>query len=101
MIKPVPRPYIRRQLLVCTNKRDPSTGKPSCGMHGSIELRERLKAEIKARGLKREVLVTGTSCLDYCPAEGCTVAFYPEGEFAIVNITPEDEKALLEKLIEG
>lgn len=98
MIKPVRPPYSVRQLLVCTNQRDPSTGKPSCGRNGGVGLRERLKGEVKARGLKDKVIVTGTSCLGYCPEKGCAVGILPEGEWAIVDVTPEDEAALLEKI---
>lgn len=101
MQKPVRAPYTTRQLLVCTNQRDPSTGKPSCGMNGSLGLRERLKGEVKARGLKDKVMVTGTTCLGYCPAQGCAVGFVPDGDWAIVDITEEDEAALLERLTRG
>jgi predicted metal-binding protein len=101
MFKPVRRPYTTRQLLVCTNKRDPEKGKPSCGMNGGVELRERLKQEIKARGLKGTYIVTSSGCMDYCPAEGCAVGFYPEGEFAIVGTEPEGDAELLDRLING
>jgi predicted metal-binding protein len=101
MFKPVRKPYTTRQLLVCTNKRDPTTGKASCGMNGSIDMLGRIKAEVKSRGIKGQVIATGTGCLDYCPAEGCAVGFYPEGEFALVGTTPEDEAMLLEKLTQG
>lgn len=62
-------------------------------------MRDRLKHELKARGLKGEVMVTGTSCLGFCPAEGCTVAFYPEGEFMISDVSPEAEAEILEKAL--
>ncbi len=101
MLRPVKQPYSVRQVLVCTNVRDPSTGKPSCGMNDSAGFRDRIKQLVKARGLKGQVMVTGTSCLDYCPAQGCTVAFYPENKWAIVDISPESEEAVLARALAG
>lgn len=98
-MKPLKRPYSQRQMLICTNSRDPVTGKPSCGMNGSAALRERLKMEVKARGLKGTVMVTTTGCMDVCPSEGCVVAFYPEGEFALSPTGIEVDAGLLERLL--
>ena len=97
MFRPVRAPFTKRQILICTNQRDPSTGKPSCGMNGSIGMRDRMKAKLKERGLKGQLIVTGTSCLDYCPAQGCTVAIWPDGEFLISDVSPEAEEALIER----
>jgi predicted metal-binding protein len=99
MLRPVKPPFAVRQVLVCTNQRDPSTGKASCGMNGSLGLRERLKAEIKSRGLKGRVIVTGTSCLDYCPAQGCAVGFHPDGEFFLADVN--DDQLILDRLLKG
>lgn len=101
MSTPVKPPYSVRQVFVCTNVRDPQWGKPSCGRNGAIELRERLKKTVKERGLKRQVLVTQSGCLDHCPQTGCTVAIYPENEWAVVECTPEEEEALLARILEG
>ena len=101
MPRPVKPPYSVRQVLVCTNVRDLSTGKPSCGRNDSVGFRDRIKALVKARGLKGQVMVTGTSCLDYCPAQGCTVAFYPENKWAIVEISPASEEAVLARALAG
>ncbi len=97
-MKPVKSPYAKRQLLVCFNSRDPSTGKPSCGMNGSAALRDYLKKTVKERGLKGEVIVTGTGCLDICPAHGCAVAFQPEGEFFLSDTTEEAGEELIRYL---
>jgi predicted metal-binding protein len=94
---PLKPPYMVRQLLVCTNVRDPATNRPSCGRNGGIELRERLKAEVKAAGKKGEVMVVGTSCLGFCPKEGCTVGFNPDNTWFVVM--PEEEDHLKEKLL--
>jgi predicted metal-binding protein len=86
-------------MLVCTNRRDPSAPKPSCGNNGGAELRERLKLAVKERGLKGTVIVTSTGCMDICPADACLVAFQPDGEFALVSGAPEDDAALLDRLL--
>lgn len=100
-MKAVKRPYERRQLLICTNARDPSTGKPSCGLNGAEELLGLLKKTVKERGLKPRVIVTRAGCLDICPDKGCIVGFQPEGEFFHEECTPEGGARLLDRLTEG
>ena len=101
MSRVVKPPYTVRQVLVCTNLRDPATGKPSCGMNGGAGLRERLKKTVKERGLKGRVMITGSRCLDFCPAQGCVVALYPENEWRIVDADAANDEALLERAITG
>lgn len=100
-MKTLKRPWSHRHLLVCTNARDPATGKASCGMNGAAALRDALKKTVKERGLKGTVMVTATGCLDICPSEGCAVAFYPEAEFFLSDTDAPAAEALLEKLVEG
>lgn len=101
MSRVVNPPYSLRHVLVCTNVRDPSKGKPSCGLNGGTELRERLKKAVKERGLKGQVKITGTSCLDFCPNQGCVVAYYPENEWEIVDGTPDQDEDILRRAVEG
>lgn len=62
-------------VFVCTHERPQDSGKASCGGQGSKDLLERLRAEVKAHGLKGRVRVTSSGCLDLC-ARGCVaVAF--------------------------
>jgi (2Fe-2S) ferredoxin len=70
-------------------------------MHGSAEMRDRMKRTLKERGLKGTVIVTGTSCLGYCPAEGCAVGFYPEGEFFLSEVSPEAEEEILARALKS
>jgi (2Fe-2S) ferredoxin len=70
-------------------------------MNGSVAFREHLKKTVKERGLKGQVMITGTSCLDFCPAQGCTIAIYPDNEWAIVDISPESEEAVLARALGG
>ena len=94
---PLKPPYTVRQVQICTNRRDPSMNRASCGANGGAELRERLKAAAKAAGRKGEVMVIGTSCLGYCPAEGCAVGVVPDGEWEI--LLPEQEEAFLQRVL--
>jgi predicted metal-binding protein len=94
---PVKPPCTQRHLLVCTHQRDANGPKPSCGAHGGQALRDALKLRVKAAGLKGQVKVTATGCLDYCPAEGIAVGFYPDDEHYIVDSGEQD--ALWERLV--
>ncbi len=100
-MKPVKRPYEVRQLVVCTNQRDPSTGKSSCGQNGAEALLGQLKKAVKERGLKGQVLVTKSGCLDICPDRGCIVGFHPEGAFFHEECDAEAGERLLQRLSEG
>ncbi len=100
-MKAVKRPYELRQLLICTNARDPSTGKSSCGQNGAQPILEYLKKTVKERGLKGKVIVTKTGCLDICPEHGCIVGFQPESEFFHAECTIEEADALLARLTAG
>jgi predicted metal-binding protein len=101
MSRPIKPPYTVRQVLVCTNLRDPSTGKPSCGLNGANALRDRLKKTVKERGLKGRLMVTGTSCLDICPAQGGVVVYYPENDWQLTETEPEVDEAILARALEG
>ena len=97
---PVKPPCTHRHLLVCTNVRPDGSPKPSCGRQGGVELREALKIRVKDAGLKGVVKVTAAGCLDYCPAEGVVVGFYPDGDYLIAEAATEAD-ALWARLIEG
>src|SRR5512136_1705844 len=77
----------RTHLMVCAG-----TGCVSCG---SLNLKERLEEELKARGLSDEVKVVITGCNGFC-AEGPIMVVYPEGIF-YKKLTPEDIPFLVEE----
>ena len=68
------------------------TGCVSCG---SLQLRERLSAELENRRLSDEVQLVITGCNGFC-AEGPIVVVYPEGIF-YKKLTPEDIPFLVEE----
>lgn len=68
-------------LFVCVNRRPDGTPKGSCAARGAVELHEKLKAELKARGLAAtEVRACSSSCLDTCWA-GPSIAVEPDDYF--------------------
>lgn len=94
-------PFSVRQVLVCTNVRDPASGKPSCGRNGGIELREKLKVAVKKLGVKGQVIVTASGCVDFCPASGCAVGMHPENEWSVQETDEAAGDSLLERILQG
>ena len=70
----------RSNVLVC--------GGTGCTSSNSEQIIERLKEEIKAQGLEKEVNVIRTGCFGLC-ALGPIMVVYPEGAF-YSRVTPED-----------
>ena len=97
--EPVKPPYKTRQVLICTNVRDPSLHRASCGAHGSMAMRDRLKAAVKEAGRKGDVMVSATSCLGFCPTTGCTVGIMPDNEWMLMQVNEEDERELRERIL--
>lgn len=70
-----PTPY-QCHLLVCTNDRKGE--RVSCADGENRALKDRLKAEVEARGWQGRVRVSSTGCLGVC-ARGPNVMLYPQG----------------------
>ncbi len=67
-------PYLKH-LYVCLNKRETEA---ACSTDGAGEaILEKLKAYVKANGLKGKVRVSGAGCMDLC-AQGPNVMVYPD-----------------------
>lgn len=59
------------------NERDSSASRPSCRGEGAKKLKDELKDAVKTAGLKKQVRVLETSCMDQCEhAAVCVV--YPD-----------------------
>ena len=67
-------PRFKKYLFVCENLREKGV---CCAAQGSGDLRERLKEEVKQRGLQSAIRVSRTGCLDVC-AEGPNVLLVPD-----------------------
>lgn len=71
----------KRYLFVCVNRRPDGTPKGSCAARGAVELHEKLKGMLKARGLaEHQVRACTSSCLDTCWV-GPTIAVEPDNYF--------------------
>lgn len=92
----------RHLVFVCTNERAADDPRGSCKQRGARELLSRLKELGHAHGLKRQVRVTSSGCLDLC-AKGCAaVAFSSEGaarETWYTQLTAQDADRLFESHI--
>ena len=86
----------KKTVFVCTNVRD--GGRVACGNagRGGLELCEALKHGVKKLGLKGQVRVARTGCLDLCE-QGPNVFLYPEGEW-LSGLKPQDAEGILKKL---
>ena len=67
---------------------------------GGAEVRDRLKAELKTRGLSKLIRANNSGCLDQCE-HGVTVLVYPE-QVWYGHVTPDDIAEIVDKhLING
>jgi (2Fe-2S) ferredoxin len=89
----------KRYLLVCQNQREPGHPKGCCADCGSVELRERLKALVEAKGLKGGSRVLGTTCLDVCE-HGAVVCVMPDNVW-YGGVRPEDAEEIVESHLAG
>lgn len=66
-----------RHVFICGNLRPAENPRGSCGAKGSDAVRAALKQAVAERGLKPQVKITQTTCLDQCE-HGISVVVYPE-----------------------
>jgi len=84
-------PKFTHHIFVCENVRPADDPRGCCAAKGSVEIREKFKAEIKKRGLKGIVRSNKAGCLDQC-AKGPAVVIYPEAIwYGGVSIDDVDE----------
>lgn len=91
----ISKPHFTKHLFVCENKRECGD---SCGAAGE-RIRERLKDEVKRKGLASKIRVSRTGCLDVC-AEGPNVLLMPDNLW-FKKVNDSDLDAILEKAIGG
>ena len=93
-------PSFQRHVFVCTNERAPDHPRGSCKLKGSVEVRDELKAQLKARGLAKLVRANNAGCLDQCEM-GITVVVYPE-QVWYGHVTVADIPEIIERhLVKG
>jgi (2Fe-2S) ferredoxin len=90
----------RRYLFVCANRRADDDPKGCCAGKGSEEVRDTLKAQVKARGLARlDARICKSSCLDQC-SSGVCILVEPD-HFFYGHVTLEDVPEIVESLVTG
>ncbi len=82
-----PWPGYRKHVFVCTS------GK-TCPNEGSEEVCSVLRKQIVERGLKGQIRINKTGCLDQC-GNGPVIVVYPEGIW-YAHVKPEDCQEIVE-----
>jgi (2Fe-2S) ferredoxin len=70
-------PSFQRHVFVCINERQADHPKGCCKAKGGVDVRDRLKQELQARGIAKLVRANNAGCLDQCE-RGVSVVVYPE-----------------------
>ncbi|HEY5951559.1 MAG TPA: (2Fe-2S) ferredoxin domain-containing protein [Kofleriaceae bacterium] len=92
-------PSFQRHVFVCINERPADHPKGCCKAKGGVEVRDRLKQELTARGISKVVRANNAGCLDQCE-HGVTVVVYPE-QVWYGGVTVDDIPELVEKHLVG
>jgi (2Fe-2S) ferredoxin len=92
-------PSFQRHVFVCVNERPADDPKGCCKAKGGIEVRDRLKAELKTRGISKAVRANNAGCLDFCE-HGVTVVVYPE-QVWYGGVTVDDIPEIIDKHLIG
>ena len=88
-----------RHVFVCENRRPDGHPKGCCAAAGGAEVKEALKAELKARGLQTRVRANSAGCLDACE-HGVAMVVYPEGVW-YGGVTPADVPEIVHRHLVG
>lgn len=86
----------KRIVFVCTNQRAPGE-RVCCADRGGAELRDRLKAMVKERGLRGRIRVSQSGCLDRCE-DGPNIMVFPDNVW-YAGVRPDDLNVILEDAI--
>ncbi|HET7505500.1 MAG TPA: (2Fe-2S) ferredoxin domain-containing protein [Kofleriaceae bacterium] len=86
-------------MFVCINERPPEHPKGCCKRRGGVEVRDRLKEELAARGLSKIIHANNAGCLDQCE-NGVTVVVYPE-QVWYGHVTVDDISEIVDKHLVG
>jgi len=93
-------PSFQRHVFVCVNERPADDPRGSCKAKGGVEVRDRLKKELKGRGIAKIVRANNAGCLDQC-ARGVSVVVYPE-QVWYGGVTVDDVPEIVEShLVNG
>ena len=89
---------LQRHVFVCVNERASTSPKGCCNSKGAQAVRDALKKQLAARGLKDLIRANKSGCLDQCE-HGVTVVVYPEqvwyGEVTVADVPELIERHLI------
>ncbi|MEI7705679.1 MAG: (2Fe-2S) ferredoxin domain-containing protein [Deltaproteobacteria bacterium] len=88
-----------RHVFLCENRRPDGHPRGCCASRGGAELKEALKAELRARGLQERIRANSAGCLDACES-GPVMVVYPEGVW-YGGVTPADIPEIVERHLVG
>ena len=92
-------PSFQRHVFVCTNERPADDPRGCCKAKGGVEVRDKMKSELKARGISKLVRANNAGCLDQCE-RGVTVVVYPE-QVWYGGVTVDDVAEIVDKHLVG
>jgi (2Fe-2S) ferredoxin len=92
-------PSLQRHVFVCVNERAADNPKGCCKRRGGEAVRDRLKAELAARGLSKVIRANNAGCLDQCE-HGVTLVVYPE-QVWYGHVTEADIAEIVDKHLIG
>lgn len=87
-------------LFVCSNERDKSASRPSCGAEHGKKLKGAFKDALKDAGLKGKVRVNDSGCLDQCEHAGVVVVYPDAVWYGFVHVRDVAE-IVQEHLVNG
>jgi (2Fe-2S) ferredoxin len=85
----------QRIIFVCVNQRD-KAGRVCCAGQGGVDLQEKLKDLIKKRGLKGQVRVSKSGCMDRCE-QGPNVMIFPDNVW-LCGVKEHDLPAIVDRI---
>ena len=94
----MPPPFVKH-VFVCTNLREETNPKGSCAAKGSEALPVLFKKALEAHGIKDQIRINKSGCLDACE-RGCSVVVYPEAVW-YGGVKKEDVNAIVEEHLVG
>lgn len=89
------KPHFLKYIFVCENKRSEGT----CCSEKGEKIRERLKHEVKKKGLASEIRVSRSGCLDVCE-QGPNVVLMPDNIW-FKHVAEKDLPKILELAEKG
>ena len=88
-----------RHVFVCENSRPEGHPRGCCASRGGAEVKEALKAALKARGLQGRIRANSAGCRDACE-HGVALVVYPEGVW-YGGVTPADVPEIVDRHLVG